>query len=416
MNDVLILLTNTFPFEDGEEFLIRETTYYNEFKKVYIIPVMARDFSKYKSISSKIEVIRLESKLPDNRLSKLLSCIKILPHKEIISEIVNLKRSKRLGTESIRQLFVEAIIEYSVFKEICRIFEIIKNENRSENIIIYSYWMSIQAVIACKLKKKYRMLKIVSRCHGGDLYEYRYRTNYIPFRNIILKSEDAIFTISENGKNYLEETYKEVTSNIIVSRLGTDPQYNRPDFNNEIGINLVSCSYCKPLKRIHLIIDALSGMNGYKVSWTHIGGDGEFDKLKKLASEKIPQNVKYEFMGYVENDKVQKLYSSGRFNLFINVSETEGIPVSIMEAMSYGMPIIATNVGGVSELVEDCKNGFLLPKDFEVEHLRNIIIQFVNMDPEEYFAMREKSYEIWKSKYHAQNNYTKFIKTIRELE
>ena len=51
-------------------------------------------------------------------------------------------------------------------------------------------------------------------------------------------------------------------------------------------------------------------------------------------------------MGYVANTKVQELYSSRKFNLLVNVSETEGIPVSIMEAMSYRLPIIATNVGG----------------------------------------------------------------------
>ena len=48
----------------------------------------------------------------------------------------------------------------------------------------------------------------------------------------------------------------------------------------------------------------------------------------------------------------------------MNVSESEGIPVSIMEASSFGIPVIATNVGGVGEIVENGYNGLLLNKDF----------------------------------------------------
>jgi len=49
----------------------------------------------------------------------------------------------------------------------------------------------------------------------------------------------------------------------------------------------------------------------------------------------------------------------------MNLSETEGIPVSIMEAQSAGVPILATNLGGTSEIVNN-ENGFLVEKDFNL--------------------------------------------------
>ena len=291
----------------------------------------------------------------------------------------------------------------------------IVDKHKDSNIVIYSYWMGIHAKMATEIKKIFPGVKIVTRCHGGDLYEYRYKSNYIPFRETIFENEDAIFTISENGKEYLRETYKTKMPPIIVSRLGTNQKYERSSISNEGGLNIVSCSYCIPLKRIELIIEALAGIKEQGISWTHIGNGSEFENLMQLAADTIPDNVHYEFLGYVPNSKVQELYSTGKYNLFVNVSETEGIRVSIMEAMSYGIPVIATDVGGVSEMVEEGGNGFLLPKDFDTDQLRNYIKNLLHMSSQAYGSMSEKSHEIWEDRFHAEKNYTEFIKMLKEL-
>ncbi|NCO54621.1 MAG: glycosyltransferase, partial [Bacteroidetes bacterium] len=64
-------------------------------------------------------------------------------------------------------------------------------------------------------------------------------------------------------------------------------------------------------------------------------------------------------------------------DLFINVSESEGIPVSIMEALSAGIPVIATNVGGTNEIVNN-DVGFLIDKEFEINTAVNIINNYLN--------------------------------------
>ena len=61
--------------------------------------------------------------------------------------------------------------------------------------------------------------------------------------------------------------------------------------------------------------------------------------------------------------------------MFINVSSTEGIPVSIMEAMSFGIPVIATAVGGTPEIVNN-ENGYLLSKDPSAKELAEVIQNF----------------------------------------
>lgn len=415
MNNVLILISGAFPFQKGEEFLLQETAYYDTFKKVYIIPIAANDFSTEKSISKDITVYRLKTVASENPVKKLAGCALAYFGSDAIEEIRNLKESGRYSIASLRQALVDSYKVASVKDEILGIVAEIRRKYKDDNIIVYSYWMGIHAKMATEIKKAFPEIKIITRCHGGDIYEYRYKTNYIPFRKTIFEIEDAIFTISENGKQYLEETYKAIKPPIIVSRLGTNQKNERSAISNASGLNIVSCSYCIPLKRIELIIKALAGIKERGISWTHIGNGSEFETLKQLAADTIPENIHYEFMGYVQNSKVQELYSNGKFNLFVNVSETEGIPVSIMEAMSYGMPVIATDVGGVPEMVEEGRNGFLLPKNFDTDQLRNCIINLLHMSPLDYSFMSEKSHEIWEDKFHAEKNYTEFIKMLKEL-
>lgn len=415
MNDILILLTSTFPFHKGEEFLPQETMYYTTFKKVYIIPIAAKDFSKEKSISTDITVYRLKTVASNRPVRKLAGCAVAYFGSDAREEIRILKETGRYSIASLRQALIDSYKVASVKDEILGIVADIKQKHRNNNLVLYSYWMGIHAKIATEIKRTFPEIKIVTRCHGGDIYEYRYETNYIPFRKTIFENENTIFTISEDGKEYLEETYKDIKPPIIVSRLGTNQQNERSTITNEAGLNIVSCSYCIPLKRIELIIKALADIKERGISWTHIGNGSEFEKLKQLAADTIPENVHYEFMGYVQNSKIQELYSTGKFNLFVNVSETEGIPVSIMEAMSYGMPVVATDVGGVSEMVEEGGNGFLLPKDFETDQLKNYFINMFHMSPQAFGSMSEKSHDIWEEKFHAENNYTEFIKMLREL-
>lgn len=234
----------------------------------------------------------------------------------------------------------------------------------SEDTAIYSYWMYEVAYIAAKLKERYPAAKFITRCHGYDLYEQRHRNGYIPFRKFIIEQADMVCPVSENGKAYLHDLYgEEIERKISVDRLGTVRKAEIPVSQiKEDAIVLVSCSNLVNVKRVHLIISAL--MNCHKnVHWYHFGDGGLRERLEEQAKS-LPENVEYSFMGYQANEDVQRFYANHYIDAFINVSQSEGIPVSVMEAESYGIPIIATNVGGTSEIVHDRENGVLLDVNF----------------------------------------------------
>lgn len=100
-----------------------------------------------------------------------------------------------------------------------------------------------------------------------------------------------------------------------------------------------------------------------------VGRDTDTDDFRKLAAKAIGQAVdKIEFLG-VRSDVANLLASS---NIFVLSSRFEGLPLSIIEAMRAGLPVVASDVGGCSELVEEGRNGFLV-KAGDVEALQKAI-------------------------------------------
>ena len=84
-----------------------------------------------------------------------------------------------------------------------------------------------------------------------------------------------------------------------------------------------------------------------------------FDKLFELAKSNLKGNVDFEFTGNISNLEVIQFYKNNYVDLFLNLSSSEGIPYTFMEANSFSIPVIAPNIGGVSEIVTN-KNGYLL--------------------------------------------------------
>lgn len=88
-----------------------------------------------------------------------------------------------------------------------------------------------------------------------------------------------------------------------------------------------------------------------------------------------------------------------------------------MEAGAYGIPVLATDVGGTCEIITSGENGFLLHRDFSNEDFRKEFLKIYNMEENSYLRLRKKSYEIWKNNFSAIENYNSFHKMlIKELE
>jgi oligosaccharide repeat unit polymerase len=410
-NKILVLINSCFPYDKGESFLENEIPFADGFDKIYLFPCQVENDQTKRIVSNdKIQIIPLKKVTGKGR--KLLQSMICLFHPKFWKELRFLMQNGKMNFRTVKFLLSFMQTGMSSTQKIKR--QLQKDGFSEEsNIVFYSYWMFYHAFAAVSLKKQFPNSKAVSRCHGFDLYEYRNPDHYIPFRQYIIENLDTIFSISEDGKNYIESSYPNFRKNIVVSRLGTMDYGVRTIDTISSPFRIISCSWISPVKRVWKIVDALSQIRDIEIEWTHVGSGQQFESLKKYANKKLGPNIHAVFLGAVSNLDLMRLYQQNDYHLFVNVSESEGIPVSIMEAMSFGIPVVATNVGGVGEIVFDGKSGILIDKDFDNQDLVNAIRDFATMDISVYDAYRNNTRKCWEKKFNAARNFTEFYKILR---
>ncbi|QSE98446.1 glycosyltransferase [Fulvivirga lutea] len=282
--------------------------------------------------------------------------------------------------------------------------------NPKKEGLLYSYWNDYKALSIALIKQKYPLIKGISRAHGWDVFAERQRIPYLPFKKFICSSLEQTYSISTSGMNELLSVYGLPSDKISVSRLGTinNASYNMNNPTN--GFTICSCSNLIPLKRVHLIIEILSLLKTKDVHWIHFGDGPQKDELMSLAKIRLKESS-YTFSGLVPNHEIIEHYTNNFIDLFINVSSSEGIPVSIMEAMSAGIPVIATNVGGSAEIVNN-NNGFLIERDFNIEQAAELIDHYFSRPVDYREQKREAAYSYWHKHYNANINYHTFAQAI----
>lgn len=403
----LILLDRKFPYKSGESFLENEIKEIAScFDKVIIFP---SDPSKKEEQTRTIESKNVEIALVENKEYKVRKYEYII--KSMFLRLKNDEKTKGIKEKIIEKFFYACVKEQT--KKIVKYLENIKFSEKDE-IIFYSYWLYISAGVAIELKKYFQKRGIkctaISRAHGFDIYE---ENKYLPARKYIVENIDTIYPCSNNGTNYLKERYPMYKNKINTGYLGTY-DHGIGKINNNNKLEIVSCSRVTDIKRVNLIVEALSLLENedINIKWTHIGNGPLLDDVKKLAETKL-KRIEFEFLGYIPNTKVYDYYLEHAKDIFINVSSTEGLPVSIMEAISFGIPVIATNVGGTSEIVIDNETGYLLKKDFDVSELSTYIKKIYQMKSNgTYENLRKTARDVWKNNFMAVKNYKKFSDEI----
>lgn len=327
---------------------------------------------------------------------------------------------KKTGSISIQKLKrIIYMLYYGLFS--MSVYGSIKNEieDYDGEVYLYAFWLSRPSYAIALFAGHPKVKKIFARAHRYDLYEYRNSVKYLPFRTYIYKKLNFISFISHHGECYYRgqidtKGLKEKVAESKLSYLGT---YNKKNLKKLVvgkeKIVIVSCSNIIPVKRIDLIIEILASITSCEVKWIHYGTGKLENQVKKCAEHQLKAES-YCFKGYIENQKLLDDYILEDADFFINMSDSEGLPVSFMEAMSVGIPVIARDVGGNSEIVENgC--GLLLDKNKDIGEIKKIVEEFVKIrvnNVEKYKEYSNKAIEKWRKNFSAEVNYNKFFSAV----
>ena len=398
MKKNLFLITSLFPYGHAETFLETEIHYAADFfENIYILPLNKTTNKRNTPKNCSISPIEFKNSW------FFLKIFKLLLNNLILIELLSLFYKKnKVGILKTMLVTLNKSIQIEQFI----ITKLTKKE--LNNTVIYSYWCDESAMALALLKRKYPMLTTVSRAHGWDLYFETNKYNHLPFKPFISKYTNQIFPISNTGKNYILErwnTKNEPKTAFLGVNSNTLLELNKNEFT------LVSCSNTIRLKRVELILYALKQINETHIKWVHFGDGAEFENLKTKALT-LPPNIQVVWKGRVDNEEVIHFYKKEKPSLFINVSSSEGIPVSIMEAFSFGIPAIATDVGGTHEIVINNQNGILLKDNPTIEEIKVAILKIKTLEATKYEKMKSKAWDTMNEKFDAKKNYLDFYKKI----
>lgn len=403
----LVLLTAHYPYK-GETFLEDEVRIAEGyFDRIIILTAEAKQEEASYYVPDNARVIRYRAKM--TVFGRLIRTMPVIFSKRFWEELLYASRTTQWSLLTIVKRIVVDESNIAYLKESQEDWKDLVN---LEGTIFYSYWLSSSATFISRYIKNCNSR--IARAHGGDCF---FNVAYHPYRREQLSKLDAVYAISEAGRMDLIQHYNESINQsstlLEVARLGVTQHHVSKAHSLEDVRTVVTCSSVIPLKRLDLIVGALSKIKGLPVHWIHFGDGSEMESIRSLAYEKLTpnHNISYDFKGYVNKKEILEFYESHHVDLFVNCSDTEGIPVSMMEAMSYGIPAIGRDVGGVSELLDN-ECGILLPLDCDADMLSEAIVSILTADVEIVEGLERCAVERIAKRFSANDNYRSFYQSL----
>lgn len=403
LNKTLVFVTEGFPLSGITEisFIMPEIDVLSRsFERIYILPIKDDGW---------------EYHLPDNVIvDRILAC----PPKW--SDKFRLIWKREVWRSFFGDLFrengdfwlnrIRKSIAYSIYvkyheKKLRRFIAL--NKLDATNTVYYTFWFEFVTSALCNIEG----LKVVTRAHGHDLYENGLGYISPSWRIRDFKVLKRCYTISDLGTSYLRDKYKGFESKVRTRYLGSrNPISKVNEIDGFKGITFFCCSRLSPEKGVVRQADFIKKFafcNGSKeVRWILVGDGPDRLEIEKILQNK-PYNLKVELTGALPNDKVHQMLATRNIDFFVLTSYTEGLPISICEAFSYGIPVIATSVGGVPEIVSET-NGVLLSSSPDAnEFCEKVARALPDLENK-----RNNAYHDWESRFDARKLRDSFAREI----
>jgi glycosyltransferase involved in cell wall biosynthesis len=250
---------------------------------------------------------------------------------------------------------------YIFFKSVFRLIFILISNRRIKIIHIHgasngSFYRKFIIFLICRyIFRK----KIVYHIHGGGFGNFYKKSGSFSKRLIrtLLNNSDCIITLSQSWYKYFHENFN-IKKLVILPNIIDYPH----KLQRTISPDSLTFLFFGLICEAKGIFDLLTVIENNKEDYRSrmkllIGGNGDTRKLQALINDHHTGDI-IEYLGWVDNEKKSAAFNNS--DVFVLPSYSEGLPISILEAMSYGKAIIATDVGGVSEIVRENENGILI--------------------------------------------------------
>ena len=229
--------------------------------------------------------------------------------------------------------------------------------------------------IFIKFAKRHKK-KVIIHLHGAEFKEfYSQECNDKQKRYVkkIFSYADKIIALSEEWKVFLANICSEDCIEVVYNAVVVPKKINK-DYNEKSILFLGRLGRRKGTYDLLKVIPKI--VSKYPNVKFYLGGDGDIEQVNKICEESnIKNNVK--ILGWVDFDKKQQLLNN--CGIYILPSYNEGMPMSLLEAMSYGKPVISTYVGGIPKVIKNNSNGVLFSAG-DIDKLYNCLDELLSSE------------------------------------
>ena len=301
-------------------------------------------------------------------------------------EILTLSDNKNSNINddfSVKRIDRNLPIIYRWLKTIFTIYKLGKNKD-----LIFVNGLGTEATIANIFLKK----KIIRKIVGDPVWERAYSKakisesfdefqvkNYgfsISFqkkvRSFSIKKSDIVVTPSQHLKNFILNLGFKNKIEIINNGVFI-PEENTNIFTND-QINITIVSRLVSHKNIEKIIKAISDLNSPLINLNIIGDGPELNQLQKISLESNNKD-NIIFHGKLNRDEIDHIFLNS--DIYVQASNYEGLPHSLLEAMSYGIPVLCTPVGECKEILGNEDRGYILDLPVSKNNIKSKISQII---------------------------------------
>jgi L-malate glycosyltransferase len=250
----------------------------------------------------------------------------------------------------------------------------------------YAIPHSVSALLARQmLEAKGIRLPFITTLHGTDITLVGQDPGDLPITRFGIEQSDGVTSISADLKNTTERSFGitreiEVIRNFVNCDLYKPDEARRQELRERFQLGedkvLLHLSNFRRVKRIGDVVEVFARVQREVASRLILIGDGPDRSMAESLATRYGIQDKILFLG--KQDSVQDLLPVG--DLMLMPSEMESFGLAALEGMACGVPCIATQVGGVPELVEHDSNGLLFPVG-DVEGMADGAIAVLNDEP-----------------------------------
>jgi len=207
------------------------------------------------------------------------------------------------------------------------------------------------------------------------------------FEEKMLERSNKIIAVSGFTRRELLQYYKVNEDKIRVIHNGVDvnkfqPASDKRKAKEELGFNpddiaILSVGRLYARKGLFTLIESMPAVTRrFPRAKFVISGKGQSNEMKKLVAhaQKLGVRDNIVFTGYFPDKKLPRLYQAA--DVFAFSTFYENLPFAVLEALSTGLPVVTTRVGGIPEMIEDGQNGFLV-QPFNSRELSDRILYFL---------------------------------------